>query len=370
MRPNPLTASGHYRADPVATLQVDCEQAPARWASLQHDWRHLTSGLQPRSPFMHWEWLSAWHRHFGTEHPLTVFVCRQGGQCTGILPLVTHVRRARKLQLRTLRLLGTGLSDQLGLMLRPADAGALARAVREQCSHWDILELKDVEANDPVILKFCRALADAGLPPDITPEHQRPYLVIDENWGSYYDRVIGRKTRRRNRIQLRKLRTLGKLSFETVTSPAGYLHHLDRIRQIREQHFNTGQKRQRPFDTAAGHAFFIEAGQSLAEQSMLALHLLKLDDKIIAYDLGLRHRHRYLQYFGGYDCDYARYSPGRLLQVYLLRWCFEHNFAEVDFGRGNHEWKQKWTRQTRKNVRITVYAPTLMSRIRRAVLMR
>ena len=239
----------------------------------------------------------------------------------------------------------------------------------DQRRRWDLLELKDVEADDPAITAFCRALINEGLQPTITPDCKRPCLTIDEDWHSYYARVIGKKTRRRNQIQQRKLESIGRLSFETVTSVEAYLGHLPQIRKLHERHFNTGQKRQRPFDTTAGYRFFHDAGQALAAQSMLALHLLKLDDRIIAYDLGFRHNHRYLQYFGGYDNDYARYSPGRLLQVYLLRWCFDTGFSEVDFGRGDHDWKRKWTSQTRENVTITVPGPTLMSRLRRTVLM-
>ena len=41
-----------------------------------------------------------------------------------------------------------------------------------------------------------------------------------------------------------------------------------------------------------------------------------------------------------------RYSPGRMLLIELLKWCFDHGIEEFDFTIGDERYKNEWSTQT------------------------
>src|SRR3989442_12760213 len=57
---------------------------------LERDWRRLVATTRSRNPFLTWEWVSTWLRHFCAETLVTVVVT-EGEQVVGIAPF--HRRR-------------------------------------------------------------------------------------------------------------------------------------------------------------------------------------------------------------------------------------------------------------------------------------
>ena len=40
------------------------------------------------------------------------------------------------------------------------------------------------------------------------------------------------------------------------------------------------------------------------------------------------------------------FSPGQILQVFLLKWCFENNINYFDYALGGEEYKKDWNNST------------------------
>ncbi|HHQ13573.1 MAG TPA: GNAT family N-acetyltransferase, partial [Chromatiales bacterium] len=338
------------------------------WLALEPDWRRLEALLEQRVPFMTWEWQEPWRRHFAADKDLMVFVCRQDAVVVAILPFIVERCRRRKTELRTLKLVGSGLSDQLCLLVDPAVPEAVDSIVDElaaRSTEWDIIELDDIDSEEPSARRYHQAFDRRGLRIEKTVTSVRPYLETSgQDWASFYTRQRSSRTRKRKRNQLRRLQALGTLEVRTVTDPDDYLAGLDRIIALNERGSYHGQERHRPFDGEAGRGFFREMGVAFARNSWLLMWLTELDGRLIAYELGLRYQGRHFDYYGGFDSDYFKSSAGSLLKMRSLQACFEDGVRAVDFLRGSHEWKKQWTDDCRTNVRLTIANPSLSSRFR------
>ncbi len=351
-------------------IEVLADDAIA-WQALESDWRRLAAMLDPPTPFMTWEWQEPWRRHFAADKDSMIFVCRRDSAVVGILPFIVQRHRCRKTELRTLKLMGAGLSDQLSLLVDPTvpeAADSIAGELVARSAEWDIIEFDDLDSEDPAAELYRRAFAGRGLPIGEAVTSERPFLeTAGQDWNSFYTARRSSKTRKRKRHQLRRLRQLGTVEVRPVTDPDDYLESLDRIIALNERDSYDGQERRRPFDGEAGRAFFREVGAAFARNSWLLLWLCELDGQLIAYDLGLRYKGRHFDYYGGFDSAFLKSSVGSLLKMRSLQACFEDKVDAVDFLRGDHEWKRLWTDNCRSNVRITIRNPSPRSRFRQFV---
>ena len=348
-------------------MSVEVLRTIPEWKVLEQDWRRLLEQSDSDIPFMTWEWQEPWRKYFAAGKDLQVYVCRQGAAAVAILPFVVERSRRRKTELRTLKLFGAGLSDQLGLLVDPSVPEAIDRIAGElqaRSGEWDVIELSDLDSENPVARSFCQAFRKLGLSVSEAVTSERPYLeTAGRDWNTYFCSQRSTKTRKRKRNKLRKLQAQGELKLMKVTDPAGYLSSLERIIALQERDSYHGQERRRPFDGEAGYGFFREMGAAFAKNSWLMLWLSELDGRLLAYELGWRYKGRHFDYYGGFDFSSFKLSAGSLLKVRSLQSCFEDGVTAIDFLRGKHQWKQRWTEECRANVRLTIENPSLRSRV-------
>jgi CelD/BcsL family acetyltransferase involved in cellulose biosynthesis len=343
-----------------------------RLDALEGEWRALHDEGTSDSVFLSFEWLRRWWTHFGGEsQSLFVLCARDADRLQAILPLVICRERRRGLTQRTLRFLGSGLSDRLGVLCRPGMEGAAAEAfadhLEERAGSWDRLDLVDLPHDDDASRRLAERLAKRGLCGGLEESHPCPFLDVETDWESFYHAQINTKTRSNNRNKTRRLEKQGTLAIRFVTDPADVPTAIESVFGIDERDVHHGDARQRPFDVEGGRAFFRDVTVALAHRGWLFLALMELDDEPIAYRLNFRHRSRHFDYFTGYSLTYNRYSPGRLLATAVLESCFTSGIERVDFLRGFDDWKTEWTDRFRRNAEIHGSSPSLRSRLQRLV---
>lgn len=337
------------------------------WARLQEPWQRLLEEADVRSPFMTWEWLDAWSRQFTDDRELQILVCSDNDEVIAILPLVSTVRRRARVGVTTVKLLGNGLSDRLGLLVRPGreDAmAAVARCLKEGGVDWDILELEDLDCEDPLAKALEAGLRSVGISARFTESVRCPYVTLAADWETFYADRFGKKTRKSNRVKLRKLGAMGDMGLRWVVEPQDVVPALEAIRAMDERRAYHGEERIRPFDSDRGQQFFRDFGTRFAENGWLQLGLFELDGAAVAYSFGFRFKGRHFDYFGGFIPSLFKLSVGRLLMVEIIKHCFEEHVTEVDFLRGLESWKEEWTELNRPNGTLTAYNPSLGSRVR------
>ena len=75
--------------------------------SLETSWNQLLSKSPDKNPFLTYEWLSTWWKHFGKGKKLEIFIARENGEIILIAPTMYTRCRAFGARLRKLELVAT-----------------------------------------------------------------------------------------------------------------------------------------------------------------------------------------------------------------------------------------------------------------------
>src|SRR5690606_12126623 len=122
-------------ADPrreTGTATVERVSDAARFGAMRGEWNELLADSRSANPFLTWEWLHTWWKHFGAGPTLHILTVRagEGGRLVAAAPL--RVAGGPLSWLSRLEFLGTGAagSDYLDVIVRAGyeqtSLGALA----------------------------------------------------------------------------------------------------------------------------------------------------------------------------------------------------------------------------------------------------
>jgi CelD/BcsL family acetyltransferase involved in cellulose biosynthesis len=105
--------------------------------------------------------------------------------------------------------------------------------------------------------------------------------------------------------------------------------------------------------------FFREVSAMALEKDWLRFYQLRVADEVIANLHSFRYGDVVYAYQIGFDYDWARYSPGRLLAGHAIREAIKEGAREFDWLQGSSKYKLEWTDDVRKDTH------TLLSNNRR-----
>ena len=172
------------------------------------------------------------------------------------------------------------------------------------------------------------------------------FVELDGGWEDFYQKHAGAKTRSTDRRKQRRLNKSGKLScviagtedrssFERITR-AMISQKQARYREIRAPNM---------LSQAGYRGIFTELTDRLKNSRMIQVSSLTLDDEIITAHWGMVYGNRFYYYMPSFETGpWTRYSPGRLLLIYLLQWCMDHNIRIFDFTVGDETYKKTTVR--------------------------
>ncbi len=325
--------------------------------SLEADWNAWLERTESRSVFMTFDWMVAWWRHFHEGRTLFILVQRELDEVICILPMMVTTRERHRTAVRSLSFLASGTSDalEINVVENPAaHLAALAAHIRDRAEAWDHIELSDLSSASPTTEAFANALREAGVGVELNEPCECPYLPIAGEWLDFYNERISSKTRSNNRNKHKKLQKLGEVLIRWVTDTDAEPEALEKIFAMDERGEYHGASRTRPFDSVVGQSFFREVCGKFSKRGWLFIGLLEVSGELVAYRLCFRYRGVHSDYFPGFDPEYFKLSPGRILMAEIARDCFESGQKEIDFLRGFEDWKRDWTDTFRMNATLTV----------------
>ena len=89
---------------------------------------------------------------------------------------------------------------------------------------------------------------------------------------------------------------------------------------------------------------------------------LFFNDKPICFSMGLLYRNRYYSLKTSYDSDYKKVSPGIVLRLNLLQYCFDNKFYEFDFSGEDEQWKKEFTIDYREHRNYIIFNKDIYSK--------
>jgi CelD/BcsL family acetyltransferase involved in cellulose biosynthesis len=336
----------------IRNITVECVESEKKFLQLERNWKLLHLESDRPAPFLSWEWISTWWKHFGSGSKLFVLVARsEGAEIVGIAPCRIVARKTLGiLPVRSLELLGYRgsaiCSDHLDFLLSPSDPARVCLALVEEIiakrEKWDRLEFGDM-AQDSLVPDALAGLEDRyGLTVRKLSEDRCPYLTLPAKWEELLKSM---KAKRRSFIKTKRERLAAKCRIEFVreTSPENVARQLDILERLhklaRERKGEEGN-----FVLRAYREFHRDVALRMAKAGYLYMARLECHGTPTAIVYGFIMNKRFFYYQTGFDPEWMKDGVGSILLAMVVEDAIEHFQAkEFDFLRGTEEYKYAWT---------------------------
>jgi CelD/BcsL family acetyltransferase involved in cellulose biosynthesis len=331
----------------IDSLYLEEITSASSLASLYEDWLALWLRSPGATPFSHPAWIVNWWKNFAAG-TLCTFALHQAGRLAAIAPF--HIIRD-ELGRNMLLFIATGPSDYLDILAESDAAGRTAVQVIFEYlvihrDLWDICDLHELAANSPLLA----AESPEGINADVSQISVCPAIDLPPTFAEY-DGMMQAVHRRKVLKARRELLQIGPLSLERAGA--------DDFRQFTAEFFALheaswksrgggvlGRPKLREFHLAIAEAFL--------DHDVLGLFRLCHGGRTIATVYGFEHESTFYSYLGGFDPDFAPYSPGSVILLYLIEDCVNRGIRRFDFLRGTERYKRLWAAANRPNSRLVL----------------
>jgi CelD/BcsL family acetyltransferase involved in cellulose biosynthesis len=317
--------------------------------SVATDWDELALRVGA-IPWVRRGWIEAWLDAFGGS--LEAYALVDDGRLFGLLPLV---RRGHALvsptNWHTPAFAPLAEGDLAATSLVRAAIGARPRRL-------DIRFLPE-ESVDVRALASCAELAGYQVLRRVLV--RAPCISLRGSWDDY-ERGRARKLRNDLRRCERRLAERGRLSVDIDSGD-------DRLDGLLDEGFRvegSGWKEQGGTGITSGRAterFYRSVARWARDEGWLRLAFLRLDGRVVAFDLMLEIDGALYDVKGGYDPEFARYSPGKLLLREVLSQAFARGLTRFEFLGAEETYKLSWATETRARWHLQAFAPSLPGRL-------
>jgi CelD/BcsL family acetyltransferase involved in cellulose biosynthesis len=293
--------------------------------------------------FQSYDWLHGWYKIIGKNQGVTLnIVLVQTNNNKHLLLLPFGIKK--KNGITRLEWLGGIISDygapilvkNIDKFLTPEDFLDLWKHIMICLPLVDVISfVKQPETINSEINPFTYLSTETN--PDCSYE-----ATLPGSWEEYYAKRIKKRIQADSRRQTKRLEKLGNLRIRVVENE----DEIDRVTTTMIK-----QKRHRykmmhvtdMFVDEKYRTFYKNLAQNNISKGFVHLSVIMLDDRILATHWGLVYQRRFYYLMPSYeDGEWAKYSAGRLLLEFLIRWAIENGHKTFDFTIGGEEYKKIW----------------------------
>jgi CelD/BcsL family acetyltransferase involved in cellulose biosynthesis len=366
-------------ADPAAprprSWSCSIVRTSAEFAALEAPWKALFQSSARPVPFLAWEWVTTWWKHFGKAAKLFVILAKDdAGRIVGIAPLQIAARHAFGIfPVRSLEFIGyrgsSVCADHLDFMAERGAAHAISEALVEAIfsarKEWDSIELADLSEESAV--------------PSLLEEQARrgkfrlaeiagqvcPCVPLAPSWNELL-KIVKEKKRSAIKWRRKKLLQAYPTQFQIFSDPAqvgAALETLARLHTLsRQRKHETGN-----FYRADYQAFHRDVAQAMARAGYLYIAQMDCEGRPVASTYGFHVGSVLFDYQKGYDPAYSRDGVGSVLTGMVIEDAIERLHAqELDFLRGTEEYKYFWATRDRKTRTMLLWSTGMMATLRQS----
>jgi len=280
----------------------------------------------------------------------TFVVCRSAAQVLAITPMVHSERPYAGDGYASLT---TPYTCRYTPLLAPdldeATRTAAMQALGRFCKPSGITRLDAIPAEWPGLPALALGARRAGL-----------RALRFDHFGNWFEDVSGRgwthylanrpgALRETIRRRLRRAEALLEARFQLLSLPAD----MDVATRSFEQVYASSWKQPEPFPT-----FNAALMRAMAQLGALRFGLWSIGDQPVAVQIWIVHGGRATVLKLAHDDAFKAHSPGTVLTALMLRHLLDmEHVVELDFGRGDDDYKQTWVRQRRQRIGMLLVDP-------------
>jgi CelD/BcsL family acetyltransferase involved in cellulose biosynthesis len=344
--------------------RVEVVDDNASLLALREEWSDLLERSAADSPFLTWEWLSAWWRHLGRRAGLHVLTVRQNESLIGVLPLA--FMPTGPLGMSRLDLLGTGTvaSDYLDAIARTG----CEEDVVDALTSWfrnHALALQFDHVRTPGSLAECLAtrLSHGGWTIRRQSIGVCPFIRLSGHTWEALLGTFGASHRANVRRRIRAMSGGYNMTFEQVIDEPRRQTVFPDLVSLHNQRW--GQRGGTAFHNQASQDFHNEAMRLMLERGWLRLFVLTLNGATAAVQYLLAYKGRVYFYQHGYDAKYSSQSVGLVSFALAIRSALEEGATEFDMLWGDESYKQLWAHDARSLIRLDMFPPDARGELHR-----
>jgi CelD/BcsL family acetyltransferase involved in cellulose biosynthesis len=338
--------------------------------ALEAEWDALHDAANA-SVFQSYIWQRGWWRHFGEAFArwhLHLVTIRENSQLIAIAPFYIDVHRFNALaSTRTLRFIGTGISDHLDILVLPGRETAAVRALGEYLAElWrdlDSIQLAEIPDESPLRHLLDAELSAAGLKATVEGSDLCPRIPLAETWEATMELASG-DFRKKLRARTKRLMEHATIGYEIIDDPAALGAAMDDFVNLHETRLadkvGSGIYADRRMQN-----FHREACAAFHQRGWLFLAFMTLNGRRVLGHCNYLHKgHMYCHLGGAGDLGEAwNHSPGIVFESYCIQEALRRRVRVYDFLRGTESYKYRFGAVNFPNWRIS------MDRVRPSVKM-
>ncbi len=345
-------------------IQVKLIRTYTELRELEGDWDWLLDQFEGANVFLTWDWISTWIEAYSKENQLFCLAAFKNEKLVGLAPLwLDRQTTAGVFPWRILKFIGSieVCPDHLDFIIRRKNSSMIAEAMwnalfGEHRKLWDKLEYHSVSIDSKTANTF-HNLADSDhrcLKVEIEGYRICPYLSLPNSWAAFVESMDARNRRNVRRSE-KVLLEAGDIEFKCVDNRDDLPVAMQGMMDIHNDIWYSDKKKT-GFRRARFREFHLRIAERLFEKGMLSACTLKHDGEHVGSTYSFVFRGKVYGYIIAVRrSDIKGASIGRALIYRYIRRLIEDGVTELDFLRGDEEYKFYWTDTDRRNLNSTFH---------------
>ena len=325
-------------------MQISFESDEQRFQQLAGPWSRLLEQSVTRAPFLlHAFQFNWWQTRGGGEWPRSELMLALGhepdGELAAIAPLFLTRNSADQ---PVLMLVGSiEIADVLDLIgsrdalerFVPALLEKLEQETPERGSCLDLYNLPE----ESITRGLLRTAAEnRGWMVEEQRLQPSPFVALGVSWDEYLENLDSKQRRELKRKMRRADSYPARVEWRLSKADGTLRDDVDAFLDLMAL-----DPEKREFLTETMRAQFHALAQAAADGGWLQLAMLEVGGQPAFAYFNFDYDGKLWVYNSGFDPDHASLSPGWVLMGHLIQWAIDHQRREVDFLRGEEEYKYR-----------------------------
>ena len=337
--------------DEAAGVSTELIVGTSAFLALESEWKELFEASRTQNPFLCWEWVSTWARHFCGDRLRTIIV-RRGKRMIAVAPFyLNRYLIGPGVHATALQLLGPkevhNLFEMREVLVSPGDEHAAMDSVLGSALDipgWDWIEVSAQGENLAAWNEILTRRQLSGFELHREPAVSIPLMTLESSWEAQR-KVMKRNIKesirhcynalRRDKHEYVFVADGGSSNSVDAARRLVELHHRRSLVQVRRWHRDN-------FADETIQAFEVEALSRMHTAGHARFAELAIDSQIIASRACLESHDALYFYYSGFDPLWWKYSVMTLVVTEAIKDAIDRRLSTVNFSPGVDDSKSRW----------------------------
>jgi len=329
---------------------------------LKDEWEELEKKVPDLTVFQTWVFQFYTWRIFAEQvHPYLVLARNDKGVLVGCAPLGYRISKIGPVAIKQLGFCCIKYCDFQNFIVHQDYQDAVLPAFAEwllvQRKNWHVIRLKLLREDFTLLTTpelFINKLRDYIR---FHKTGMAPFIAIDKSWTDFQNALSGKRAKA-VRYEVKNLYRYFPGEFQGYTTGPELERALLSLMDLHQKRIR--QKHQLgAFASNSVRCGFQKLVSELEKRGYIAIHTISSNDKTIAAIGTFTFRNKVLYFQGGFDTDWFRYSPGKVVLAQRISDAITAGAEEFDFLFGDEDYKFAWATGQRKIVELELKTGSL-----------